>query len=94
MEYKYLCCNKNCQHKFDEKLRERLFNTCKFSNHDNNKFILFSRKGIYPYECMDDWEKFNETSLPVKESFYSHLNMEDILMQITSTQKEFVRILK
>ena len=27
---------------------------------------------------MDDWEKFNEISLPEKEEFYSHLNMEDI----------------
>ena len=27
---------------------------------------------------MDDWEKFNETSLPKKEDFYGHLNMEDI----------------
>ena len=27
---------------------------------------------------MDDWEKFNETSLPEGEDFYSHLNMEDI----------------
>ena len=27
---------------------------------------------------MDDWEKLNETSLPEKEDFYSHLNMEDI----------------
>ena len=27
---------------------------------------------------MDDWEKFNEMSLPEKEDFYSHLNMEDI----------------
>ena len=27
---------------------------------------------------MSDWEKFNETSLPEKENFYSHLNMEDI----------------
>ena len=27
---------------------------------------------------MDNWEKFNETSLPEKEDFYSHLNMEDI----------------
>ena len=27
---------------------------------------------------MVDWEKFNETSLPEKEDFYSHLNMEDI----------------
>ena len=27
---------------------------------------------------MNDWEKFNETLLPEKENFYSHLNMEDI----------------
>ena len=27
---------------------------------------------------MDNWERFNETSLPSKESFYSNLNMEDI----------------
>ena len=36
------------------------------------------RKGVYPYEYIDSWEKFNETSLPIKEDFYSHLNMEDI----------------
>ena len=36
------------------------------------------RKGVYPYEYMDSWEKFNETSLPSKEDFYSNLNMEDI----------------
>ena len=33
---------------------------------------------MYPYEYMDDREKFNEMSLPEKEDFYSHLNMEDI----------------
>ena len=27
---------------------------------------------------MGDWEKFNETLLPEKEDFHSHLNMEDI----------------
>ena len=27
---------------------------------------------------MDDWEKLNETTVPEKEDFYSHLNMEDI----------------
>ena len=27
---------------------------------------------------MDDWEKFNETTLSGKKDFYSHLNMEDI----------------
>ena len=37
------------------------------------------RKGGYPYEHMDDWEKFNEILLCGKEDFYSHLNMEDII---------------
>ena len=27
---------------------------------------------------MDDWEKYNETTLPKKEDFYSHLNLEDV----------------
>ena len=27
---------------------------------------------------LDDWENFNETSLPEEEYFYSHLNMEDM----------------
>ena len=27
---------------------------------------------------MDDWVKFNETSLPKKVDFYSQVNMEDI----------------
>ena len=27
---------------------------------------------------MDDWKKFNETSLPEKEDIFCHLNMEDI----------------
>ena len=35
-------------------------------------------KGVYPYEYMDDWEKFNETKLPEKEEFYSNPNLEDI----------------
>ena len=78
IEYKCLCCIKSHQQKSDEKLKERFLNTYKFSNHDNNKFILLLQKGVYPYEYMDDWEKFNETSLPEKEDIYSHLNMEDI----------------
>ena len=38
-EYKCLCFNKNHQHKVDENSKERFFNTCKFSNHNNNKFL-------------------------------------------------------
>ncbi|KAL9987123.1 hypothetical protein ACROYT_G001374 [Oculina patagonica] len=34
--------------------------------------------GIYPYEYMDSWERFSETSLPEKEKFYSKLNDEHI----------------
>ena len=36
------------------------------------------RKGVYPYEYADTWERVNESSLPSKEDFYSNLNMEDI----------------
>ena len=35
-------------------------------------------KGIYPYECMNSWEKFDEISLPTKERFYSELNSDGI----------------
>ena len=35
------------------------------------------QKCVCPYEYVDNWEKFNKT-LPEKEDFYSHLNMEDI----------------
>ena len=35
------------------------------------------RKGVYLYEYMDSWKRFDETSLPEKKDFYHHLNMED-----------------
>ena len=43
---------------------------------------------------MDEWEKFNETTLPEKEEFYSNLDMEILQMQITYMRKEFVKTLK
>ena len=51
----------------------------KFSNNGINKFILLLRKGVYPYEYMDELEKINETSLPVKEEFHINLTMGDII---------------
>ena len=42
------------------------------------KLDLIKRKGVYPYEYMDSIERFKETSLPQKESFYSSLNNEHI----------------
>ena len=43
-----------------------------------NKFVTLLRKGVYPYEYMDESNKFDEKELPVKKSFYSNLMMEDI----------------
>ena len=37
--------------------------------------FMLLQKRVYPYEYMDDWEKFNETSLPEKEDFYIYVNM-------------------
>ena len=53
------------------------------------------KKSVYPYKYLDDWEKFNETSLPEKEDFHSHLNMEDITdaCRLWPRKKEFVKIL-
>ena len=51
--------------------------TYKFCNKDNNTFLLLLRKGVYPYEYMGSWERFNETSLPPKNSFCSKLNLEN-----------------
>ena len=45
---------------------------------ENEKFELMRKKGIYPYDFMDSFEKFNKTELPTKEDFYSILNNEHI----------------
>ena len=39
---------------------------------------MLLKKGVYPYEYMDSWENFDETTLSPKEGFYSNLNLEDI----------------
>ena len=36
------------------------------------------RKGVYPYEYMDSWNKFSETELSPKKDFYSKKNKENI----------------
>ena len=42
---------------------------------------LMKRKGVYPYDFMDSFEKFNQNKLPAKEEFYSILNDEHITDQ-------------
>ena len=42
------------------------------------QFNLMKQKGIYPYDHMDSFDRFNETQLPKKQNFYSILNNEHI----------------
>ena len=53
-------------------------NTYKVCNNDINKFILLLRKGVYPYQYINSWEGFNETTHPNKKYFQSKLYLEDI----------------
>ena len=71
-------CKSYYEKDFNKERIERFASTYGFCNKDLNKFILLLRKGVYPYEYMDNCERFNETPLPNKESFYNNLNMENI----------------
>ena len=71
-------CETYYKKKINKQLIKRFASAYEFCDKDLNKFILLLRKGVYPYEYMDNGERFDETLLPSKESFYSHLNMENI----------------
>ena len=74
------CSDCNAWFKKDsEELSKKFANIYEFCNKDINKFILLLRKGVYHYEYMDNWERFNETAFPDKEAFYSNINIEDIV---------------
>ena len=49
-----------------------------FEKHNSKQKELLIRKGVYPYEYMDSWDKFEEKQLPCKDEFYSKLNMSGI----------------
>ena len=72
-------CKNNYNKDFIKELIKRFANIYELRKGDINKFILLLRKGVYPYEYMDSWKCFDETSLPDKEAFYSSLNMEEII---------------
>ena len=70
-------CNKTSNTSVNDLIKKfpRIY---KFCNGNLNKFVMLLRKGVYPYEYMDSWERFNETSLPPKKDFYNELTLEDI----------------
>ena len=71
-------CKQRYRKKFNKELIKRFASKYEFCNNDLNKLVLLLRKGVYPYEYADTWERYSEISLPSKEDFYSNLNMEDI----------------
>ena len=76
--FKCIDCEKEYEKEFNKELIERFANTYKFCDNDLNKFLILLRKGVYPYEYMDGWNKFNEELIPSKELFYSNLTLENI----------------
>ena len=45
---------------------------------DDYDLDLLTDKGVYPYDYMNEFKKFNETTLPDKKEFYSRLGEEHI----------------
>ena len=77
--FKCIKCERKYFVKYNEEdFIERFKNTYRFCNGNIDKFILLLRKGIYPYEYMDDWDRYNEEKLLDKSDFYSSFNMEEI----------------
>ena len=69
---------KNYKKDFNKGLIKRFASKYEFCNEDNKFIFLSLRKDVYPYESLDNWERFDEMPLPDKEASYSSLNMEDI----------------
>ena len=49
-----------------------------FEDYSELQYDLLTRKGVYPYEYVNSWDRFNETQLPPIDAFYSNLNMSSI----------------
>ena len=77
LSYRYRECKIECQRPIKPLIR-KFPSVYQFCKGDLNKFLLLLRKGVYPHEDMDNWGKFDETTLPPKEAFYSKLNLEGI----------------
>ena len=50
------------------------------SKYPNVDFKLLVRKGVFPYEYLNSFEKFNEPALPAREEFFSTLQGEQCSM--------------
>ena len=70
------------------KLIESFPSIYQFCEGDLNKFVILLRKGVFPYEYIDSWERFDENTIPPKEAFYIKSNLENI------TDKDYEHVKK
>ena len=56
-------CKENCKKEFNKELIKRFVNINENCNDDINKFILLLGKGVYPYEYMNNWERFDKLGI-------------------------------
>ena len=49
-----------------------------FEDYSELQYDLLTRKGVYPYEYVNSWDRLNETQLPPIDTFYRNLNMSSI----------------
>ena len=63
----YKC--KECKKSYNKIANESIKNfptLHKFCDGDLNKFFLLLRKGIYPYEYIHSWDRYDENTIPPK----------------------------
>ena len=87
-------CKKNYEKEFNMELNKMFLMTYQLCNGDLNKFTLLLRKRVYPYEYMNSWERYEETSLPDKEDFYSELNEKSVNNYTMRMQKKYGNCMK
>ncbi|XP_066588118.1 uncharacterized protein [Prorops nasuta] len=54
-------------------VRENLIN--------NTEFELVTQRGVFPYDYLDSWDKFEDTTLPKYEDFYNELSLCNITLE-------------
>ena len=74
---------KNCK-KVGKSCINPVYNDLKYTSEEfkDNKLHFKSKNGVYPYDYIDCFEKFNLMELPTKDEFFSVLNDQHITNRV------------